>query len=617
MPTAPDADSSELTARNGWRKQGPLQCQPLDTSSTASSSETTLVASELTDLRHAAGDALARGFSIFACEPHGKTPLAKYAPHGFKNGTTDPLRATLPYAAGIPANYGVALGASNLTVVDADHGLKSIDDLRSWMERNNLPETLVVQTGRDGDAGFHLYFSGARPTTVFELDGVTGELKGEGGYVVGPGSIHPSLKKYTIVNDAPIAPFPAEVFPAKTKSEKESLPGTLVPTSQRNGRLTSLAGTLRNQHLSEDTIFAALKDFAVNQCEDGENYFTQEESKLRDMAHRFTTKYDAEPLPPLVIVGKVDPETTTPQGYDMSSEEWAAYDFSKDESDSLIGTETNVIIPPRTKNLVLAADKSFKTSFLLRLMASLASGTTVYDELPVTKPCKVVYIHSELNPVELKKRIIASVVDVDVQGRFRNIRDIRAHLIEESGQQFIVETLAKHKPDVLVLDVWQDLISGFDENSGKDTSTARAFMSSLIDTFKLTLFLVMHEGKDAGRGGRGHSGMAGWRDTIITLKRVGKSEHVHVCVEPRWGEQVTLELTLKDGTMQPTFNLQSPQCQSLITLLKDEHPDGATPKQIAKGLGITLAAAYKVIQRADDAVVKNADGLVCLLQKGK
>ena len=50
-------------------------------------------------------------------------------------------------------------------------------------------------------------------------------------------------------------------------------------------------------------IFAALRDFAINQCEDGENYFAQEESKLRDLAHRAVTKFDAEPLPPLVTIG--------------------------------------------------------------------------------------------------------------------------------------------------------------------------------------------------------------------------------------------------------------------------------------------------------------------------
>ena len=229
-----------------------------------------------------------------------------------------------------------------------------------------------------------------------------------------------------------------------------------------------------------------------------------------------------------------------------------------------------------------------------------------------------VYIHSELNPAELRKRIIASVVNVDPQGQLIHVRDIRAHLIEESGQQFIVETLEKHKPDVLVLDVWQDLISGFDENSGKDTSLARSFMSSLIDSFKLTLFLVMHEGKDGSRGGRGHSGMAGWRDTLITLNRHGKSRR------PRH-RRTTLGRTGDSRTDVERWNhaadvdLQTPQQQTLVNLLMSEYPDGAAPKQIAAGIGVKLPAAYKAIQKAvkDGSVIKTDGGLVCLVSTKK
>ena len=237
---------------------------------------TPLITEEVNRLALAVQDALDRGFKVLSVEPRDKGPYARYSPHAVHSATRDPNTALAPYSDNIAANYGVACGASNLIVVDVDHGIQSLEQLTDWMLKNHLPETFTVQSGRDStDTGFHLYYSGRQATTGFSLDGVTGELKSDGGYVVGPSSRHPSGQLYRIVKDIAIVPFPAGVFPEKRPYESQGTletpdtPEKLIPASQRNGRLTSLAGTLRNKHLSEDVIFAALEDFARRQCEDG------------------------------------------------------------------------------------------------------------------------------------------------------------------------------------------------------------------------------------------------------------------------------------------------------------------------------------------------------------
>jgi hypothetical protein len=588
----------------------------------------TLAASTLSELRAAATDSLHRGFAIFACLPSNKQPYPAYAPHGFQSASRDSAIALKPYADGIPANYGIDCGGSNLTVIDCDHGFTCASDFINWCEKNQLPATFTVRTGRRTNAktgasefGVQMYYKGAVPSTVFNLDGVTGEVKSQGGYVIGAGSVHPSGFKYEIIKDGTLADTP-EVF--KTKPEfKPELPtgdtGMLVPESQRNARLTSLAGTLRNQHLGEETIFAALEDFAIHQCEDGEAYFVKEEAKLKNLAHRAVTKMDAEPLPGILVFGKpgeADTSVPAPQGYCMTAEEWMAYDFSKEESEPLIGTAANAIIRPMTKNLIIAPDKAFKTTFLMRVMAGLAAGITVYDELPVQRACKIVYFHAELNPAELKQRITASVVSVDTHRNFVNVRDIRVHLINKTGQQFIVDTLETHKPDVVVFDPWQELISGFNENDQKDTSIARSFIGLLIDTFKCTAFLIQHMGNDEAKGGRGHSGMKGWRDTLITLTRTKGESHVHVKIEPRWGSPVSLDLTLQDGTLQPTFATFSNQQKNLIAFLK-ANPNGVTPKQLGEHFKMVGNSVYQMTHRAeDDDIVEKVDGLIFLKASG-
>src|SRR5262249_45356904 len=114
----------------------------------------------------------------------------------------------------------------------------------------------------------------------------------------------------------------------------------------------------------------------------------------------------------------------------MTAREWLAYDPSQGESEPLIGTPNKVIVGPLTKNLVIAGDKSFKTTFLMRLGASLAAGKTVFDELPVHHACRVVHIHAELNPAELQQRVIASVSGMPDRAldEFVNVRDTRVHL---------------------------------------------------------------------------------------------------------------------------------------------------------------------------------------------
>ena len=246
----------------------------------------TTITDEVTRLAAAVDSALSRGFAVLACEPAAKLPYARYSPHAVNSATKDKDTACKPYEAGCPANLGIACGQSDLAVVDIDHGLNSAEDLDAWMVKNNLPPTLAVRTGRRTEYGIHLYYKGAIPQTTFDLGGCKGEVKSIGGYVLGSGSRHPiSGELYEYLRDIPIAPLPEVFKTGKTKTHDKTdapTPFELVPASQRNARLTSLAGTLRNQHLSEETIFLALKDFAINRCEDGANYFIQEESKIRE-----------------------------------------------------------------------------------------------------------------------------------------------------------------------------------------------------------------------------------------------------------------------------------------------------------------------------------------------
>jgi hypothetical protein len=259
------------------------------------------------ELKSAAEAALARGFAILTCEPRDKNPYAKYSPHAVNSSTRKPEIALAAWDAGEEANYGVGCGPSNLTVVDCDYGLNNLEEFEAWRIKHGFPETFTVISGRAG-FGAHMYYSGAVPTCGFEIGGVTGELKGIGGYVVGAGCIHPDTgNRYKLLKDVEVASLPEGLMTlakSKTKEKLEYKPkaqgGALIAAGNRWIHLQSKAGTFRNAGLDEEGIYLALKNFAENNCEDGANY---PDEKIRSLAKAAVGVFEATESAPVVFFG--------------------------------------------------------------------------------------------------------------------------------------------------------------------------------------------------------------------------------------------------------------------------------------------------------------------------
>jgi hypothetical protein len=100
------------------------------------------------------------------------------------------------------SNIGIACGPSGLAVFDVD-GPEGYDQLLSII--NPIPNTLAVQTRR----GAHLYFQGSCPSSSRARDGEKLDVRGQGGYVVAPPSVHASGFQYRWLNPlATLAPLP-------------------------------------------------------------------------------------------------------------------------------------------------------------------------------------------------------------------------------------------------------------------------------------------------------------------------------------------------------------------------------------------------------------------------
>lgn len=316
------------------------------------------------------------------------------------------------------------------------------------------------------------------------------------------------------------------------------------------------------------------------------------------------------------IVTKAEPATRkinlhSQKEFFFSAEQWDTVDLETEDNSVLVGTPKNPIIRPGTKNLIEAPEKTFKTTFGLRQFFGMASGYTVYPSLPVARPARVLYVHGEMTPKELKERRDAAQIDIPAAflecGRknFIDGRSQDAHLIRKDGQDAIRRIVKKFKPDVLVIDPWQSFIAGYDENSFKDMSQALEFLDKLIvEQEGMTLFIVEHLGKDPTKGMRGHSSMAGWRDTLVRLKRKqGADGKIEVNVRPRWAAPLTFGVKFQDGTMVEgeAFSPQTGKIRDFVQERSQQTHKPFVPfGEIQNFLGSEKDTARKAVKRAED-----------------
>jgi hypothetical protein len=135
-----------------------------------------------------------RGWRVFPLQ--GKIPFK--GSRGFKDATTDAAAVEAWWRKWPDANIGIATGkgenyGTGLVVLDVD-GTEGLAELKALIALHGpLPATLVARTGN----GLHVYLEGegVRSSARSKL-----HVRGEGGYVVAPPSLHPCGRRYAWVD---------------------------------------------------------------------------------------------------------------------------------------------------------------------------------------------------------------------------------------------------------------------------------------------------------------------------------------------------------------------------------------------------------------------------------
>ncbi|MGE5147630.1 MAG: bifunctional DNA primase/polymerase [Candidatus Eiseniibacteriota bacterium] len=205
-------------------------------------------------IARAAIDYRAAGWSVVPVRPHDKRPLIEW--ERYQRELASPATVAEWYKRWPDANVGVVTGEiSNLVVIDIDphHGG---DDSARRLEHQFGPFPATVEAVTGG-GGRHLYFAhplGLVRNRAALAQGI--DLRGDGGYVVAPPSVHPSGRSYAWRPGHSPAEMTPAAFPpwlltrvgglhaGRSRDEWRRLVQEGVPEGQRNSTIASLTGHL-------------------------------------------------------------------------------------------------------------------------------------------------------------------------------------------------------------------------------------------------------------------------------------------------------------------------------------------------------------------------------------
>lgn len=222
------------------------------------------------------------GLAVFPLVEKSKRPAVA---NGFYKATTDEEQIRKWWQKNPYYNIGIACGAvSNMSVIDVDiseekdkHGDITV---KEWeKEHGPFPKTAM---GATGNGGFHILYrfdshphcSSDRPKDKKGID-----VRGDGGYIVAPPSIHPDTGTEYAWKISPLEHEIAQAddnvlsFIAFVQKENDqpsdsralSVPGS-IDDGCRNNTLFKLACSLQAKGLSDSAIMAAVQAENAEKC---------------------------------------------------------------------------------------------------------------------------------------------------------------------------------------------------------------------------------------------------------------------------------------------------------------------------------------------------------------
>lgn len=434
------------------------------------------------------------GWPVFPCDPASKAPLVK---GGFYAATIEPAQVRQFWDTYPNAAIGIRTG-NGLGVVDIDP--RNGGD-PAFIEKFKLPPGPVVETG---GGGLHYYYRVPDGTRGAKLDRVGHpgiDFKATGGYVIAPPSGHKSGRRYRWrpgedPDNLPLPDLPPEFFALLSKA-KESEPSTkdilsekTISKGGRDQTLFRLASRLRAMGFEEPEILAAITSVNEGRCDPPFGTST-----LARIARSASQRYEPE-------------------------EDMEVYDAESFVEPTLLTfSQILEIEPPKVKwllsgfiargdvHLMAGSPGVGKSMVAMALSLAAAVGRPPLAHGEPGEPVSVLYIDAENNESTIINRLHGLIA---LMGLTRREQALAAenfrYIVGRSWATFstrkaearIRRSLAKHRPQLLVLDSFVALSSSTTENDAIEVR--RFFTEKIFDIAKeydATIIILHHTNKSA------------------------------------------------------------------------------------------------------------------------
>lgn len=200
-----------------------------------------------------------RGWNVMPIRPKEKKPFLAWEKYQKTRVTEEEINS---WSQLYPKhNIAIITGkVSNLVVLDVDG-----EEGKLALKGKHLPPTLTAKTGR----GFHYFYAMPQNLTIGNSVGILPkvDIRGEGGYVVGAGSMHENGSTYEWVQEEELAICPEWIAAIQSQpKQKKSKPSSEkvkepAPEGQRNDKCAELAGWCFAKGYAKDDVLCVVRDW--------------------------------------------------------------------------------------------------------------------------------------------------------------------------------------------------------------------------------------------------------------------------------------------------------------------------------------------------------------------
>jgi len=567
------------------------------------------------------------------CEKRGKHPATAWS-----KGATRDMRTIEGWFGQDLRNVGIACGPSGLVVIDEDAPGEFASFAMSVGE--TVPDTFTVTTGN----GRHFYFAAPSDITVGNSEGALAgykiNVRGNSGYVVGPGSRHVHGDQYRPVDEGrDVLPLPHWVLAAITKPRpgKDRADGVLatgsdaIPEHHRHTTLAAYVGGLRERGLTkEEARLLTMK--AWERCAQppvAEKSFDRQEAEdlLDDIYSRYPSNYEKDVAQRLhqLKVNEAAQERFRVERDGPPKELDAGLLKDVLARPREVAWRISGLLPSGGRMLLSAKAKTGKTTAAMNIARAVLIGEDVFGSFPASQiQRKVAFLNYEVTSHQVAAW--ANDVGVPIDGLLLvNLRGARNPLSSREGRAQLADLLQRHEVELLIVDPFGRAYAGESQNDAGQVGHFLADLDELAaEAGVKELILTAHTGWE-GSHTRGSSALEDWPDVVVSVK----SDDHGARYLRAFGRDVDVpedRLNFDPGTRMLTLTDEGGQRAHAARRHRDDLVDqvvravAQTPDITAGGLEEQLHKAGVSMQKGDAskaATEAHRRGLITRTRRGK